>query len=602
MKIDKKIFILPLSFCLLAVNSLSIYANKYGDINNDGYVTSYDASCVVQNVLNEFEFTDEQKKAAKVTNGSEITINDAAEILKKALNNSYVFPVEKPPVEEPPAEEYKIESVKSKGNSKVLLVLNRATEEPLVLSDFSIICTGGGKDMTIMEVSTQDNIHYELTTSYYKDNIYNIEVTLPGGIRLDKDFEVKIDCPYISSVETTRKSDTSADLTYVSDAPGNFYYLLEKNSDMKLVSEITADEIINNNKSAEMVVGPNNINIDNLEKGISYTLYYVAKDPDGKTTVPDSVNISSEVKIEEENEIKIVNVKSYDRYFAIQLNSPTKTALSGSNFKVTCPANGVLHTANAVTTDNINYRLNMQEGYFYVDNNNMTLEITLEDGSVITGKFYADYSAPAVSHKEMLRTGENSVELVISVGEAGKLYYIIKDDVASDSISGKDSKEIFDNPNKKSVDINWGSNKIKIEDENISTGKYICFATEDGKGNRLDYYEYEKIQEYDPSLIPEKELAIENVTIFNDDYFGRIIKVKFNESVVDKIIESKYIELTGPNITGRLQYSTYYDNLNDDEFAFMASSMPNFKFASGETYNLVITVDYKKVFFNFIAP
>ena len=179
---------------------------------------------------------------------------------------------------------------------------------------------------------------------------------------------------------------------------------------------------------------------------------------------------------------------------------------------------------------------------------------------------------------------------------------IIKDDVASDSISGKDSKEIFDNPNKKSVDINWGSNKIKIEDENISTGKYICFATEDGKGNRLDYYEYEKIQEYDPSLIPEKELAIENVTIFNDDYFGRIIKVKFNESVVDKIIESKYIELTGPNITGRLQYSTYYDNLNDDEFAFMASSMPNFKFASGETYNLVITVDYKKVFFNFIAP
>ncbi len=598
MKINKKIFILSLSLCLLSFNSLSVYANNYGDINNDGYVTAYDAACVVENVLKSFEFTDDQKEAAKVTGDSEITLNDASQILKKALDNSYIFPVEV----KPPLDEYKIESVKSKGNTKVMLTLNRATDEPLDENAFSIICTGGGKDMTIMGVSTQDNIHYEISTAAYKDNKYNIEVTLPNGIRLDKDFEVKIDCPYISSVETTRKSDTSASLTYISDSPGSFYYLLEKNSEVKLVSEVTADEIIGNNKKFEMSQGPNEVTVDNLEKGSSYILHYVAKDPDDKTTLPESVNISSEVKVEEEKDIKIMSVRSYEKYFDIKLNSPTKTTLSGSNFKITCPANGELHTDRAETTDNINYRLYMQPNYIYKDNNNMTLEITLDDGSKIESKFYADYSAPMIQSKEIARTGEKATDLIVKVNEAGKLYYIIKDEVDDSSISGKDSKEIFDNPDKKSVDITWGINKIKIENENITTGKYICFATEDKYGNRLDYYEYEKIPEYDPSTIPEEELAIEKVTIFKDSYFGRVIKVQFNESVIDKYIESKDIQLSGPNITGRLMYSTYYGSLLDNEYAFMAESRPNFEFASGETYNLVITVDYKQVFCNFIAP
>ncbi len=598
MKINKKIFILPLSLCLLFFSSLNIYANKYGDINNDGYVTAYDAACVVQNVLKGIEFTDAQKEAAKVTGGdnSEITFMDAAEILKKALDDSYVFLVES----ETPIEEYKIESVKSKGSTKVILVLNKATEKPLDESAFSIICTGGGKDMTIMGVSTQDNIHYEISTAAYKDNVYNIEITLPNGIRLNKDFEVKVDCPYISSVETKRKSDTSATLTYISDAPGSFYYLLEKNKEIRLLSDITADKIIENNKKFDMSVGPNEITIDGLEKGSSYTLYYVAKDPEDKTTVPDTVNISSEVADEEEGDIKIVNVRAYYRYFDIELSNSTKTALSGSNFKITCPANGVLTTDRAETNDNTNYRLYMQSNYFYKDNNNMTLEITLEDGSIITSKFYADYSAPQVQNKEITRTGENTAEILVKVNEAGKLYYIIKDSVDDTSISGKDSKEIFDSPDKKSVDINWGINKIEIE--NVTTGKYICFATEDNYENRLDYYEYIKIPEYDPSLIPDKELAIEKVTAFYDSYWGYpTIKVEFNESVADKYIEaSRGIQLTGPDITGRLNYGTYYGEVYaDNEYAFNINNY-GFKFVPGGKYSLTITVDYKEIFYDFV--
>lgn len=598
MKINKKIFILTLSFCLLPFSSLNIYANKYGDINNDGHITAYDAACVLEHVLKNFEFTDEQEKAAKVTGGAEVTIEDASEILQKSLNSSHVFPVEK---NELPVEGYKIESVKSKGSTKVMLVLNKATDEPLGKDAFSIICTGGGKDMTIMSVSTQDKIHYEISTAAYNDNVYNIEVTLPDGTRIDKDFEVKIDCPYISDVETTRKSDTSASLTYASDSPGTFYYLIEKNSEIKLLSEITAEQIIQNNKKFEMSVGLNNINVDNLEKGYSYTLYYVAQDPEGKTTVPDSVNISSEVKAEEEGDIKIVSVRAYDRYFDIRLSGPTKTALNGSDFTITCPANGVLHTDRAETSDNTNYKLYMQSNYFYKDKNNMTLEITLDDGSKITSKFYADYSAPVIQSKEITRTGDNTADILVKVDEAGKLYYIIKDTVDSDSVAGKDSKEIFDSPDKKSVDINWGTNKIEIE--NVETGKYICIATEDQYGNRLEYYEYLKIPEYDPSLVPEKELKIEKVTIFKDSYWGqRVIKVQFNESVAERLIESKDIQLTGPNITGRLMYSTYYDSLLENEYAFIAESRPNFEFASGETYSLVITVDYKPVFCTFTAP
>ena len=49
-------------------------------------------------------------------------------------------------------------------------------------------------------------------------------------------------------------------------------------------------------------------------------------------------------------------------------------------------------------------------------------------------------------------------------------------------------------------------------------------------------------------------------------------------------------------------YSTYYGSLLDNEYAFLAESRPNFEFASGEKYNLVITIDYKPIFFDFIAP
>lgn len=602
MKINKKIFVLPLSFCLLSFNSLSIYANKYGDINNDGIITAYDAACVMKNVLNGTEFTDEQKEAANVTGNSQITINDAAEILAKALDDSHIFPVEK----EKPVEEFKIESLKSNRNTKVILVLNKATDVALDEKAFSIICTGGGSDMTILGVSTQDNIHYEISTAAYKDNKYNLRVTFPDGTYLEQDFEVRIDCPYISSVQTTRNSDTSAILEYVSDSPGSFYYLLEKNNNLRLTSEITADDIINNNKKSDMSEGPNKINIDNLEKGASYTLYYVAKDPEDKTTLTDSTEISSEVKPEEESDIKIVNVKSYEKYFDIQLNKSTNTALSGSNFKITCPSNGVLHTAGAETTDNINYRLHMDPYYFYKSNNTMTLEITLDDGSVISGKFYADYMAPMIERKEIARTGENSADITVKVNEAGKLYYIIKDDVDADSTAGKDSKEIFDSADKKSFDIAWGMNKLEIENENIATGKYICFATEDKNGNRSNNYEYIQIPEYDSTQVPEDKLSIENVTIFTDEYWGRrVIKVQFNKSIAearDFISSSSDIQLTGPNITGRLMYSLYYDDLLDNELAFIAESRPNFEFASGETYNLVVTINYEPVFFNFTAP
>ena len=619
MKINKKIFTL-LFICMLPFNCLNIYANKYGDIDNDGYITAYDAACVMGKVLGNIELTPEQEKAAKVMGNPDITIQDAVEILRKSLDNSYIFPAEattettteattKPPFED---EDYRIESVKSSRDSKVMLVLNKATKEPLGIDAFSILCTGGGKDMTILKVSTNDNIHYELSTAQYKDNTYNIRVTFPDGTYSEKDFEVKIDCPDISSVETTRKSDTSATVSYASDEPGSFYYFVEKNSDVKLSAEITAEEIIQHNNKSDMAIGFNEVNIDGLEKGSSYTLHYVAKSLEDKTTIPDSINISSEVKIEEENAFKIVNVKSYDRYFDIQLNKPTKTALDGSKFKITCPANGVLHTENASTTDNINYRLYMNQYYFYKDKNTMTLEITLEDNSIITSKFYADYSAPVVLNKEISRTGENTADFIVKVDEPGKLYYAIKDEVG-DSIESKDPNEIFNSPDKKIVDINWGVNSIPVE--NVTTGKYICFVTEDKYGNRLDYYESEQIPEYDPSLVPEKKLAIEKVSVFKDSYFGKVIKVQFNDDMSNKYISTgSDIQLSGPNITGRLSYSSYNGSLAANEYAFIAETAPYkpVELISGEQYSLAITVEtfdpetyetlnYQQVFYTFTA-
>ena len=65
-----------------------------GDVNQDGKITASDAALTLQNVLYRLDYlTQKQIEAMKVTKSDIITSDNAANILAKALDSMYIFPV-----------------------------------------------------------------------------------------------------------------------------------------------------------------------------------------------------------------------------------------------------------------------------------------------------------------------------------------------------------------------------------------------------------------------------------------------------------------------------------------------------------------------------
>ena len=96
----------------------------------------------------------------------------------------------------------------------------QASETPIIDHFYS--------DMTVLELHNVDNYQiFDITTTHYDDNGYNLAIVFPDNSLIDKDFVSKYDCPQLSSIVLTRTSHTEATFSYVSDEPGTFYYILK---------------------------------------------------------------------------------------------------------------------------------------------------------------------------------------------------------------------------------------------------------------------------------------------------------------------------------------------------------------------------------------
>ena len=73
--------------------------------------------------------------------------------------------------------------------------------------------------MKIIDAKTTDNKVYTLTTTYYNDNTYNVQVTIDGKV-IEKHFTVRSDCAELKDAKTKRISDTTAKFQYLSDSSG----------------------------------------------------------------------------------------------------------------------------------------------------------------------------------------------------------------------------------------------------------------------------------------------------------------------------------------------------------------------------------------------
>lgn len=421
----------------------------------------------------------------------------------------------------------KIVNVESVENGKVRLTLNKAYPQ-LTQSMLSIICTTGGSDMTIQRIEpSSDYTTFDIITSYYDDNGYSLAIIFSDNSLIEKGFVSKYDCPQLSSISTTRTSDTQATVKYISDEAGTFYYIVKENATSRMSTKavhqvpneldgITEAYMLQNGTAVEMKSKANEFTINTLKAGSSYTVYYMAASTDGKTTLIKKISIDSEVVVGDTANISIESAEGYYKYvsffgenyrYEITLSEPTKEALTLDNFKISCPK-GNLTIGRVETTDNQHYTVYMKSGVIPQGNNYFTATITFQDGTTARKDFYVDFDAPiiATTSSSVSRTGEKQLKVTLKSDEEGSIYWTIlqpSDAFDPQSIDSKDPKLVMDaKPTEQALVSGEGTFTVDLS-EVPANNSYFCFVTKDANGNYSEFMYYLAIPEYKEPEAPD---------------------------------------------------------------------------------------------------
>ncbi len=472
---------------------------------------------------------------------------------------------------EPEKGSFAIQSVEVIGSGRIRVTLNQKTEQPLALEAFSIICNSGGSDMTILSVSTNDNMVYDLATTYYRDQEYDIQITLADGTAISKVFTYRTDCAQIAGISAARTSAGEARVTYNSDQPGYFYYILKEGGQdsARAVSmestEVTEAEIINNGVMVEMKQHENSFIVSGLSEGMPYTMYYVAVNTEGKSTLVKSLSIGGEVY--EDNTTAIQRAEAFAEKlengeflygFEIELESATLESLVLEQFDISCPLSQTT-LGEVRTSDNRIYRVYMQRGSIPNGNNTYTILINMKDGTQLKGTCYLDLQAPRVDVRSIEWTDADTIKVVVNSDEAGSLYYAIQDEVEGEgTIAPKDPTQIYAQGMK--VSIGYGLNYITVT--GATAGQWFCCASEDEKGNREDFYSYKQIPEYtapDPGTDESTQPEITGVTVLKTSDRATL-KVVFNQTI-NGFYDNGQTQISG--IGGKLGFEAVYSSEGD---------------------------------------
>ncbi len=474
------------------------------------------------------------------------------------------------PPTQPEQQAFAIQKVEVVGTGHIRVTLNRATEQPLALEAFSIICNSGGSDMTILSVSTDDNRVYNLSTTYYKDQEYDIQITLADGTAISKVFTYRTDCAQLTEVNAVRTGGSEAVISYISDAPGYFYYILRANGQSQAraaslvevvetvdAAEPTDAEVIKDGIRTEMNQHQNSFTVTGLTEGVSYTMYYVAVDTEEKATVVNSLTIGSEVHAETADAIKGAKPFAEEQWdgnfwygFEIELETATSSPLTLDQIDISCPLSET--TLDKVqTSDNKVYRVYMDRYSIPKGNNTYTIIINMADGTQLKGKCYFDLQAPNATAWDIVWTAQDTVEITVDSDEAGTLYYLIQDEVeGSDSIAPKDPTQVYANGTQTSM--GHGSNYITVQ--GVKAGQWFCYATEDKAGNRESFYSYTQIPEYTPPT-PEDE-STPKITDFRISS-NKELEVVFNQTI-NGSYTNEFTQISG--MDGKILFGASYSS------------------------------------------
>lgn len=442
------------------------------------------------------------------------------------------LPDDKPSV--PDSQRYRITSIQSKP-AEVLFSLNLPTEQPLTKENIKILCNGSGKDMTIVNVYTKDNQNYTVTTAYYADNEYFLSIQLADGSMINKTFTTSLLAPQLEKPFVEWSGENSVEITYVSDAAGSLYYLVQPVAAQtrnlwEEQEEPTVDQLKAKGTQLEMKVQSNRFTIDNLDARTAYTLYYLAVDNFDRTSQIYTASIPAKTEQPEKSEITIVDMVinsnintdevSVHHSFDITLSEAPQEELTLDQFFVTCPL-GDIELGKLTKRSDTEYRVEVAPYTILKDNNTYTLTITFADGSTASKKAFLDYSAPEISSVKLNRTSETTAEVSFSSDTDGILYWKVldKSEIPQDT-SPKLPEKIIEGGNRVDI-IGQTTNVLELENLTDET-QYFCFVSEDEYGNRMNFYDYEKIPTYvapEPPVQPEDTFQIVSFHVEADDYY-----------------------------------------------------------------------------------
>lgn len=489
-------------------------------------------------------------------------------------------PEDKPSV--PDSQRYRITSIQSKP-AEVLFSLNLPTEQPLTKDDIAILCNGSGKDMTIVNVYTKDNQNYTVTTAYYADNEYFLSIQLADGSMINKTFTTSLLAPQLEKPFVEWSGENSVEITYVSDAAGSLYYLVQPVAAQtrnlwEEQEEPTADQLKAKGTKLEMKVQSNRFTIDELDAGTAYTLYYLAVDNFDRTSQIYTASIPAKTEQPEKSEITIVDMVinsninidevSVHHSFDITLSEAPQEELTLDQFSVTCPQESDIKLGKLTKRSDTEYRVEIAPNRILKDNNNYTLTITFADGSTASKKAFLDYSAPEISSVSFNRTSETTAEVSFFSDTDGILYWkVLNQKEIPQDTSPKLPEKIIEGGNQVDIIVQT-TNVLELENLTDET-QYFCFVSEDEYGNRMNFYDYEKIPTYvapEPPVQPEDTFNIASLRVEKDTLFplGEVhyLYLSFDEEGIAGQIELSDITIRGMGVSlnGRESFDDRFYN------------------------------------------
>ncbi len=517
-----------------------------------------------------------------------------------------------------------ITKVESIAMGTVRLTLNKSYPE-LTKDMISILCTTGGSDMTVLELHNVDNYQiFDITTTHYDDNGYNLAIVFPDNSLIDKDFVSKYDCPQLSSIVLTRTSHTEATFSYVSDEPGTFYYILKPNETSKAVRTkavhvipneldgITENMMFQSGTSVSMKQYLNEITLTGLQEGVSYSLYYMAVGDGNRTSLIQKLPLTSEVAPEDTSPISITeatgtfidNANFGDELFYFTITLSDKKALELSNFTVECSA-GSLSLGRVETTDNQTYKVYMKKGYIPFDKNTVKVTITFPNGTQATKGCYLDYTGPKLTNTGLSATWKSDKELSVDVksDKEGTFYWTVLQpnenfDPQDLYKSGDPNLVLSANPTENPLHSGTVTYTLPLDSSTLPADSYLCLVGKDEKGQYSDWLVSYKIPAY---VAPETPAEPDNGTDDNTPKTFTIDTIKVYTGFPDGFdFVVKSPDNVNCNLGGTKYTFTYSDGSSLAEFTMGETGTISgdsneeftiiYNFPSG-TYNLTITLN-----------